>query len=177
MTGSLSSASSLANTLGKWLAIAVLIAAFALAVLLTLAATARRVREFGTLKALGWRNRRVVGQVMGEALVIGLVGGVVGVGLGYAGSMLVGHFAPDLTAAIGQSTGTATPGGGRVFRPGGFGRLASNPTFTVHFTAPVTWSIIGAAVLLAIAGGLIAGGFGSWRAARLRPAAAMSRVA
>ncbi len=121
VTGSLSSASSLANTLGKWLAIAVLIAAFALAVLLTMAATARRVREFGTLKALGWRNRRVVGQVMGEALVIGLIGGVVGVGLGYAGSMLVGHFTPDLTAAVGQATGTATPGGGRVFRPGGFG--------------------------------------------------------
>jgi ABC-type antimicrobial peptide transport system permease subunit len=30
----------------------------------------RRVREFGTLKALGWRTRRVVGQVMGEALAM-----------------------------------------------------------------------------------------------------------
>jgi len=41
----------------------------------------------------------------------------------------------------------------------------------------VTISIIAAAVLLAILGGLIAGGFGSWRAANLRPAAALTRVA
>ena len=198
VTGSLSSAASLANSLGRWLAIAVLAAAFALAVLMTMAAVARRVREFGTLKALGWRSRRIVGQVMGEALAIGLAGGVVGVGLGYLGSTLVSKFSSKLTATVGTATGSGTPGGGRVFTPGGgfpgagfsggggggggaprggFGRLASNPTLTVHLTAPVTISIIGAAVLLAIIGGLIAGGFGSWRAARLRPAAALARVA
>ncbi len=59
LTGSLSSASSLASNLGKWLAIAVLVAAFLLASLLTMSAVSRRVREFGTLKALGWRSRRV----------------------------------------------------------------------------------------------------------------------
>ena len=122
VTGSLASASSLANSLGKWLAIAVLVAAFALAVLLTMSAVARRVREFGTLKALGWRSRRIVGQVMGEALTIGVIGGIVGVGLGYLGALLVGHFAPPLSAAVGQTTGSATPGGGRVFRPGGVRR-------------------------------------------------------
>src|SRR6266700_3564355 len=58
VTGSLASASSLASSLGKWLAIAVLAAAFAMASLLTMAAVSRRVREFGTLKALGWRRRR-----------------------------------------------------------------------------------------------------------------------
>ncbi|HUD38506.1 MAG TPA: ABC transporter permease [Streptosporangiaceae bacterium] len=209
VTGSLSSAASLANTLGRWLAIAVLVAAFALAVLLTVSAVTRRVREFGTLKALGWHSRRIVGQVMGESLVIGIIGGIVGVGLGYLGSTLVTHFSHKLTAAVGQSTGSATPGGARQFtpgafggggnggfggggggggggfgggggggfRPGGFSRLASNPTVTVHLTAPVTLSVIGAAVLLAIVGGLIAGGFGSWFAARLRPAAALARVA
>ncbi len=74
LTGSLSSTSSLANNLGRWLAIAVLIAAFLLASLLTMAAVSRRVREFGTLKALGWRSRRVIGQVVGEAVVIGIIG-------------------------------------------------------------------------------------------------------
>src|SRR5580698_4703160 len=47
VTGSISSASSLANILGKWLAIAVLIAAFLLASLLTMSAVSRRIREFG----------------------------------------------------------------------------------------------------------------------------------
>ncbi|MFI5065605.1 MAG: hypothetical protein ACHP9Z_16740, partial [Streptosporangiales bacterium] len=49
-------------------------------------------------------------------------------------------------------------------------------TVTVHLSAPVTLSAVLLAVVLAIAGGLIAGSFGGWRAARLRPAAALSRV-
>jgi putative ABC transport system permease protein len=193
VTGSLSSAASLANNLGKWLAIAVLIAAFLLASLLTSGAVARRVREFGTLKALGWRSRRIVGQVMGESIAIGIVGGVVGVALGLAGATLVEKLARPLTASVGQTTGSATPGGARTFgggfggggggfggaaRPGGFfGRAdAAAHSVTVHLSAPVTIGAVVLAVVLAIAGGLIAGGFGGWRAARLRPAAALSRV-
>jgi putative ABC transport system permease protein len=193
ITGSLSSASSLANNLGKWLAIAVLIAAFLLASLLTSAAVARRVREFGTLKALGWRSRRIVGQVMGESITIGIIGGAAGVALGFAGAALVGKLARPLSASVGQTSGSATPGGARTFgggpggfggaggtgRPGGFfGRAAADATHTVvvHLSAPVTIGAVVLAVVLAIAGGLIAGGFGGWRAARLRPAAALARV-
>ena len=51
VTGSVANAAKLANDLGKWLAILVLIAAFAVASLLTMSAVARRVAEFGTLKA------------------------------------------------------------------------------------------------------------------------------
>jgi ABC-type antimicrobial peptide transport system permease subunit len=197
LTGSLSSASSLASNLGRWLAIAVLAAAFLLASLLTMSAVSRRVREFGTLKALGWTSRRVVGQVLGEALVIGIVGGIVGVGLGFLGSALVGHFTSPLTAAVGTPlTGSATPGGARSFTGGGFpgggggggagagrggfagrfGNATASHSVLVHLSAPVTIDAVLVAVLLAVAGGLIAGGFGGWRAARLRPAMALARV-
>jgi ABC-type antimicrobial peptide transport system permease subunit len=193
LTGSVSSASSLASNLGRWLSIAVLVAAFLLASLLTGSAVSRRVREFGTLKALGWTSRRVVGQVVGEALTIGVIGGIVGVGLGFLGSTLVTHLSSPLTASIPSSTGSATPGGARTFTggggfgggggggfPGGANRFrtaaATTPTVHVHLIAPVTASAIAAAVILAILGGLIAGGFGGWRAARLRPAAALARV-
>src|SRR3984885_11047205 len=131
VTGSLASASSLANNLGKWLAIAVLIAAFLLASLLTMSAVSRRVREFGTLKALGWRSRRVIGQVMGESIAIGIVGGVVGVGLGFAGAQLVNHFSGSLSASLGGATGSATPGGAQRFGGaggGGFGGGGDFPT-------------------------------------------------
>ena len=68
-------------------------------------------------------------------------------------------------------------GGGGGFR-GGFANAAHTAsTVAVHLTAPVTITWILAAVGLAILGGLIAGGFGGWRAARLRPAAALSKVA
>ena len=195
VTGSLASAASLANSLGKWLAIAVLIAAFLLATLLTMSAVSRRVREFGTLKALGWKSRRVVGQVLGESIVIGIVGGVVGMGLGFLGATLVNHFSGSLSASIGAATGSATPGGAQRFGGafpsggafpgggtnafrGGFADAARTAsTVAVHLSAPVTITAIIAAVGLAILGGLIAGGFGGWRAARLRPAAALSKVA
>ncbi|HUB43057.1 MAG TPA: ABC transporter permease [Streptosporangiaceae bacterium] len=200
LTGSVASASSLASNLGRWLAIAVLAAAFLLATLLTTSAVSRRVREFGTLKALGWTSRRVVGQVVGEAITIGVIGGAVGVGLGFLGSALVGHFSGTLTAAVGPTTGSATPGGARTFTggggfgggggfPGGGGGFpgggasrfrsalaSSSPTVHVHLIPVVSGGAIAAAVVLAIAGGLIAGGFGGWRAARLRPAAALARV-
>ena len=188
VTGSLSSASSLANNLGKWLAIAVLIAAFLLASLLTMSAVSRRVREFGTLKALGWRSRRVIGQVMGESVTVGVIGGLVGVALGFAGAAIVSAIAPALSASVGQTTGSATPGGARQFSggSGGFtppgGGFSRAPTGTgggsvlVHLTASVTVDAVVLAVVLALAGGLIAGTFGGWRAARLRPAAALARV-
>ena len=185
VTGSLSNASSLANNLGKWLAIAVLVAAFLLASLLTMAAVSRRVREFGTLKALGWRSRRIVGQVMGESVAIGIIGGVFGVILGLIGVELVKQLSPSLSTTVPQTTGSATPGGaqqfgaggggggfgggggGRTGGRGGFSRAAADTAHTVavHLDPAVSASIIVLAVVLAIAGGLIAGSFGGWRAA------------
>jgi hypothetical protein len=183
VTGSLSSASSLANNLGKWLAVAVLAAAFGLASLLTVSAVSRRVREFGTLKALGWRNRRILSQIMGEALVIGLIGGAAGVALGLGGAALVQSLAPPLTATTGASTpaGAAGAAGGGAGGPGaggGFAHAAQSTahTVSVHLTAPVTLSVVLLAVVLALAGGLIAGSFGGWQAIRLRPADALARV-
>ncbi len=192
VTGSISSASKLANDLGKWLAIVVLIAAFAVASLLTLAAVARRVREFGTLKALGWRSKRIIAQVMGESLIIGIIGGAVGVGLGFAGAAIVSSAAPKLTATLPGPTGprffTAGGSGGGGFGGGGGGGgfggggpriFGQAPThaLSVPMSASVTVDAIIAAVVLAIVGGLLAGSFGSWRIARLRPADALSRVA
>ncbi len=59
--------------------------------------------------------------------------------------------------------------------------MSINPTthnaVTVPMSASVTAGAIVVAVLLAVAGGLLAGSFGGWRIARLRPADALSRVA
>jgi ABC-type antimicrobial peptide transport system permease subunit len=170
ITGSLSTASSLANDLGRWLAIAVLAAAFLMASLLTVAAVSRRVREFGTLKALGWPSRRIVGQVMAEAIVMGMFGGALGVALGSGGASLVNALAPALTASVGQGTGPAGQSAVRAV-------TAAGEPVAVQLNAPVAPSVIVVAVVLAIVGGLVAGAFGGWRAARLRPAAALSRVA
>lgn len=49
-----------------------------------------RTREIGTLRALGWRRRRVVGMIMREALVLGLIGGIAGILFGLGLSALLG---------------------------------------------------------------------------------------
>jgi putative ABC transport system permease protein len=181
ISGSLASTAKLANELGKWLAVLVLIAAFAVASLLTIAAVSRRVPEFGTLKALGWRGSRIVSQVLGESVGIGILGGVAGVGLGLAGVAIIDKIAPKLTATV------PTAGGGfqtQVAGPGTAGPIShtisgagGHATVSVPMSASVTIAAIVLAVLLAIAGGLLAGSFGGWRAARLRPAAALAKVA
>jgi putative ABC transport system permease protein len=178
VTGSLSSTAGLANNLGKWVAAAVLAAAFALASLLTMAAVARRVREFGTLKALGWPSRRVVGQVLGESVTIGILGGPAGVGLGFAGAALIKKLAPPLTATVGQPASAASPGGlgGGVNQIMNSASQATVHSVSVHLTAPVTVTAVVLAVVLAISGGLLSGALGGWRAARLRPAAALARL-
>jgi len=186
ITGSAASAAKLAGALGKWLAVLVLIAAFAVASLLTMAAVARRVPEFGTLKALGWRSGRIVSQVLGESVATGILGGAIGVGLGFAGVAIIDKIAPKLSATVPSATGGRPADLGR--RPGGAsgpvsgggaGPIsgASHATIAVPMAASVTIGAIVLAVLLAVAGGLLAGSFGGWRAARLRPAAALARVA
>jgi ABC-type antimicrobial peptide transport system permease subunit len=168
VTGSLSSASTLANSLGKWMAVAVLAAAFILASILTVSAVSRRVREFGTLKAIGWNSRRIIRQIIGESLVIGVIGGAAGIGIGYGAAAIVQAVAPPLTASTASSTAATSR----------FGNASANAAHavSVHLNAPVTFGAVALAVALAIAGGLIAGAFGGWRAVRLRPAAALSRV-
>ncbi|MFE1923111.1 ABC transporter permease [Streptomyces asoensis] len=172
VSGSLSTASNLATSVGKWLSIAVLVAAFLVAALLTSSAVSRRVREFGTLKALGWPSRRVTRQVVGESMVNGLLGGALGIGLGLAAAYTVTAISPKLTAELG-----GTGGGGGMGGPGGGpGRQSASNTMEIALSAPVSLTTIALAVGLAVAGGLIAGAMGGWRASRMRPADALRSV-
>ncbi|MEU4105544.1 ABC transporter permease [Streptomyces tanashiensis] len=179
VSGSLDTAAGLAANVGKWLSYAVLLAAVLVAGLLTSAAVGRRVREFGTLKALGWRSGRVTRQVVGEALVNGVIGGALGIAIGLAGAYAVTAASPTLTAELGASGGWfgGGRGGGVVFGGGpGGARTAVGKTVDIALTAPVSVTTVGLAVLLALGGGLVAGAFGAWRASRLRPADALRRV-
>lgn len=193
VTGSVSTAATLANSLGLWLSVLVLAAAFLIAVLFTVSGVTRRTREFGTLKAIGWSNRRVVGQVAGESFVQGLLGGAIGIVLGVAAIAVVDVIKPTLTAAAatgrrafalgGGGTGGAGGGfggGGFGGGEGGFGRAASTGSTSaadIVLNLPITPTVIALAVGLAVLGGLIAGAFGGWRASRLRPAEALRSVA
>ena len=174
VSSSLASASSLITNLGTWLSILVLAVALALAVLFTISGVTRRTREFGTLKAIGWSNGRVVGQVAGESVIQGLIGGAIGLAVGLAGIWIINLISPTISSTA-ASTGQAGPGQGGGPMGGGFGGMAQQAADIV-LHAPITLWVVAAAVGIAIAGGLIAGAFGGWRAARLSPAEALRSV-
>jgi ABC-type antimicrobial peptide transport system permease subunit len=188
VTGSLATAASLANSLGLWLSVLVLAAAFLIAVLFTVSGVTRRTREFGTLKAIGWSDRRIVGQVAGESFVQGLIGGAIGIALGLLAILVVDLIHPTLTASAaatgrGFGFGGGAPGGAAGAFPSGaegFGRAARSTATAasdIVLNLPVSPSVIAIAVALAVLGGLVAGAFGGWRASRLRPAEALRSVA
>jgi ABC-type antimicrobial peptide transport system permease subunit len=172
VSGTLVDAKNLAGTLGTALAVVGLLSAFLIASLLTLSSVTKRIRELGTLKALGWSQRLVVRQVTGESLIQGLLGGALGVVLGIGGALLVDALAPTLEATV---VSDAAQGGPRFAGP--FGQGAVDTTSTdIALDAPVSIALILGAVGLALLGGLVAGAVGSLRAARLRPADALRHI-
>jgi ABC-type antimicrobial peptide transport system permease subunit len=169
ISGSLVDASNLSHRLGVALAVLAALTAFLIALLLTLASVGKRVREIGTLKALGWRQRIVVRQIVGESLAQGIAGGVIGVVLGVAVAALIGAVGPTLSAS--STTGSSD---GDFF---GLGAVSARTvTDQVALTAPVAIGVLFLGLLVALLGGLVAGAAGGWRAARMRPADALRQV-
>ena len=168
VTGSLSNAHKLANDLGGALAVVVLLAAFLIAGLLTLSSVAKRVREIGSLRAIGWSRARVVRQIIAETLGIGVVGGALGVGVGALICVIIGAIGPGLSVT---SSGLAV---GASNISSFIGQSTSSVvSTTVHLGAPIHPLTILIAFAGALLGGLIAGAAGGWRAARLSPAVAL----
>ena len=174
ISGSLVTASDLAKSLGLALSIIVIAMAIMLAALLTLSSVAKRVREIGTLRALGWSRRLVIRQIAAESLAQGVVGGVIGVVIGIAATAVINSFNLSLSAS--SKAATTTTGGG--FR--GFANAAQTATQSatsqVALHAPLAGSIILIGFALAVLGGLLAGATGALRAAQLRPADALRQV-
>ena len=166
ISGSLVDASNLSHSLGLALSIVAAAAAFLLAALLSLSSVGKRVRELGTLKALGWTQRRVVRQVAAESLAQGVLGGIAGVALGVAVAFAVGVAGPSLTAS-------STTGGGSLL---GVEQVARTTSNVVTLSAPIGVTLILLGFGIALLGGLLAGAAGALRAARLRPADALRTV-
>ena len=82
-----------------------------------------RTREFGVLRALGWRAHQVLAMVLGESLALSTVGGVVGTLLGIAAVRAVEHVptvssilsvtlsAPLIAQSLGLALGLGLVGG------------------------------------------------------------------
>jgi ABC-type antimicrobial peptide transport system permease subunit len=171
VSGSLVDAKNLTKKLGTALELVGLLAAVLIASLLTLSSVAKRIRELGTLKAVGWPRRLVVRQVTGESLLQGLLGGALGVLVGIGGALVIDAIGINLKATVASTTS-----GAGTFGPFGQGAVTTAGSTIVKLSAPLSIGLILAAVALAMAGGLVAGAAGGLRAARLRPAEALRNI-
>jgi putative ABC transport system permease protein len=117
----------------------------------TLMSVFERVREIGTLLAVGMRQRQVLVLFLWEALLIGVLGGLGGVATGWA---LVAALARRGIALDGLLH-TGTPS---LLRP------ELSPTF-----AGFTFAV-------AVVGALVAAAWPAWKASRLRPVDALRAV-
>jgi putative ABC transport system permease protein len=95
--------SNLRNTIWLVSGIAVFIGGIGIANAM-LMSVIERTPEIGLLKATGWRNRDVAYSVLIEALGIGIIGCLAGLGLGLAASQTAQNMIPALTFSLSSTT-------------------------------------------------------------------------
>ena len=115
-----------------------------------------RVKEIGLLKALGFTRNLILGLFFGEAMIIGILGGGIGVFLGMGLSYGMTLF---LGSGFQMGNQPMNPMGG-----GGFS-LVLTPAFD-------PWNMVGTWILCIILS-MISGFYPSWRASRLDPVVAL----
>jgi putative ABC transport system permease protein len=112
-----------------------------------------RIKEIGTMKAIGAKNRFILALFLSEALIIGLLGATLGLVTGVAGAYL-------LTSGL-----LGSGGGGGGPQEGGSAHFA--PIFVPNDLVNV-W-------LLSLSLSIIAGVYPAWKASRLSPLEALRR--
>jgi len=117
-----------------------------------------RTREIGILKAIGAKSRTVLTMFLAEATLIGLIGGVIGIPLGYGVAEVMGQFLFRFSAQITPRrsiiTGTET-----------------QPITTV--TPILLWQWAVGAIVFAIGVSVIFGWYPARKAAKLDPVEAL----
>lgn len=91
-------------------AVALVVGAFLIYTTMTMAITQRRP-VISMLRAIGGRRADIVGDMIGEAAVLGLIGGAIGSGLGIlAGRLAIGRLPPAMTQGLEARVEYGLPG-------------------------------------------------------------------
>ena len=117
-----------------------------------------RTREIGILKALGAKGRTVLGIFLSEALLIGIIGGVVGIA---AGAVIANLF----SGMVGDSFSMM----------GGPGRSTDTGSLFSSITPVITTELIFWAMFFGIVVSVVFGLYPAWRASKLDPVEALRK--
>lgn len=151
------------NLLGSVAAISVVVA-FTGIMTTMFTSVNERVREIGILKALGTSKRGILMMFLSEAVVAGLIGGLVGASTGSAASYWVATSLFSGGFRFGAPFGGAPPRGG----------VAAPPPIPI--VPALTPQLFIGAVLLAVGVAALAGLIPAWKASRLQPVEALARL-
>jgi putative ABC transport system permease protein len=111
-----------------------------------------RTREIGILKALGMKSRTVLTIFLGESAIVGLIGAVIGIALGWVLANVVAFILPAFF-------GTQAQGGANA------AALTLSPVLTPIVLLGALAFGIGVSVIFAL--------YPAWRASKLRPVEAL----
>ena len=119
---------------------------------------AERANEIGILKAVGWSNKNVVSQLLGESTLQCLAGGILGLIFALIAAFLLGHMQVNIPIPWEMSP---TP----HFLPGG-----GDPVFkTLQLPVTISWRLAAFSIILSTAIGAATGGLLSRHIARIKP--------
>lgn len=176
VTGSLVSAANLTNKFIGVTSIIVVLASFVIVSLLTILSVNKRVREIGTLKAIGWKNSLIVRQIIGENVVIGVIGAALGIGLALGAMALLNHFNISLSATIGQTSDIGGAGGFGFARRIFGGSENTGVTTTVPLKIALDYSILLLGTLVALVGAIFAGTLAALKSSKMKPQEALRNL-
>lgn len=155
-----------------------------------LMAVMERTHEIGIMKSIGFKNKHVMLVFLLQALMIGLVGGILGIGFGAGVSLgltaLVSGGSSSTTASSSSSTslragggggfgGAGGAGGGGAAAGGGFGGGSSSSS-GLSFQPAFPLTTIATALLIAVLVSIIAGLYPAWRASKMEPIDALREL-
>jgi len=129
-----------------------------------LASLGERLPEIGVLKAVGWTGKDVQGQLLGEAMVQCLLGGLIGIGLGYLGAYCIGTLSIPMNTAWELNP---VPASAKI------GELANQ---AIRLPIQLSWVLVMTALVCSIVIGLIATFLLGKVATKMRPADILSKL-
>jgi putative ABC transport system permease protein len=122
------------------------------------ASLVERAREIGVLKAVGWTRKNIQAQLWGEAVIQCVLGGLLGLGLGYLGAYLVSTISLSMVTPRALNPLTASA------------KIDDLSQQVIHLPIAFSWELALIALAIALATGGAAALVMGRAAARMRPA-------
>ena len=175
--------------LGSIAGISLIVAGISILSIMMVSVT-ERTREIGILKAIGFKKKDVLILFLSEALIIGLLGGIVGVGVGAVGSyilpsILSGAGSPSSSSSSSSSqtfsggaggyrgSASASGGSGATFASSGPSSSSGSSFSSSSFSPIITPEIVIIAIFIAVIVSLLSSLYPAWKAASVDPVKAI----